>query len=158
MRGGSKEVIREANISEIDRLAPLAEEFASESRHVRKLNVPHYLNSLKELIQRRIGTVFLLVDGSDNILGTIGGCIFPDPLTGESAAIETHWFVGKEWRGGIGAGRLYRAFEAWARSRGCAELQFAHLEDSMPEEVARFYKRAGFEHAETKFVKRLEAA
>jgi GNAT superfamily N-acetyltransferase len=53
---------------------------------------------------------------------------------------------------------LYRAFEAWAKTKKATELRMGYLVDLMPEKVAHFYERVGFERVEVGYSKRLLCA
>lgn len=99
-----------------------------------------------------LGAIFL--DERDGkVRGCIGGLAYSDPNTGRRVAIEHFWFVCRDHRGsGV---RLYHEFEKWARQSGCQELKMGHLADSMPNELAKFYDRLGFEASEVVYVKEL---
>lgn len=86
-------------------------------------------------------------------MGTIGGMCHEEPYDDDTIAQEFFWYVLKESRGaGI---LLYRAFEGWARERGCTRLRMGYLVDSMPEKVGHFYERLGLQSEEVVYSKDL---
>jgi len=146
-------MIRQATAEDLRALYPLAREFYRSSRILRGFDLERFESFWRVLFGNGCGAIFLLTDGQD-IQGTIGGMFYPEPYSGELLAQEFFWFVRKERRGaGV---LLYRAFEDWARAQGCVELRMAHLSDSMPEKVADFYRRMGYEKVETLYAKRLD--
>jgi GNAT superfamily N-acetyltransferase len=104
------------------------------------------------LLESGTGVIFVDENGEE-IQGTLGGVAYPEINSGELVATEFFWFVAPERRGG--GLRLYRAFEEWARSKGCREIRMAYLIDSMPEKLAKLYRRLGFEPVEVQYVKEL---
>jgi hypothetical protein len=88
--------------------------------------------------------VILLTDD-----GMCGGAINPLYFSPSfTIGIEFFWFAPS------GDNGLRAAFEAWCRERGAVGVQFSALADDHLPAVARLYRRAGFEPAETAFVKR----
>ena len=114
-----------------------------------------YLRFYTTLIESGMGVMFLLVDG-EVIQGGIAGLATPDPHNGMFIASELFWFVMPEARGGLGAGRLYKAFETWAIEQCCSEIQMVHLEKFTPERLEGFYVKQGYEKIETRYSKVLQ--
>lgn len=144
--------IRKAETADLGRLDQCAREFYSSSKFLRGFDLERFTAFWMGLIQSGTGVVFLLIDGNE-VAGTIGGVIYPEPYSGELVATEFFWFVRPELRGG--GVKLYRAFEAWARDRGASQLRMVHLLDSMPEKLERAYTHLGFEPAEIHYTKEL---
>lgn len=67
-------------------------------------------------------------------------------------ACEKLWFIQKEYRGRAWR-PMMRAFESWAKDRGCACLSMTALAGNSG--VGRLYERAGYVPLETTYLKRL---
>ncbi len=106
-------------------------------------------------LQAGVGVVFLL-EQAGQIVGAIGGLVYPEPYSGELVASEMFWFVRPDCRGS--GMKLYFVFEEWARERGCDAIRMVHLSDSMPAKLRYVYARLGFEEVETHFSKPLREA
>ena len=101
-----------------------------------------------------LGVLLIAKDG-EQVVGALGALCVPDALDGELVASEMFWFTAPEVRT-AGAGlTLFSQFEDWAKERGAKRAVMAHLQNSMPERLARFYSRRGYSPAETHFIKHL---
>jgi len=87
------------------------------------------------------------------LVGAIGGLRFIEPNTGMILAQEAFWFVGKSFRGGIGAVRLWQRMEQWAYAEGAQEVFMIHLDDEQAECIGRMYLRRGYMKLETTYRK-----
>jgi GNAT superfamily N-acetyltransferase len=147
-------VIREIGIDELDRLEEAAREFYAASRFLGGFRLERFRQLWTALFNTGAAVIFA-EDQDGEIAGVIGGIIHRETYGEALVAEEFFWFVREAQRGaGI---RLYRRFEGWARERGAASIQMVHLFDSMPEKVARFYLRSGFEPIEMRYAKSLKA-
>lgn len=147
-------MIRQATIEDLPRIEACALEFYAASRILGRLpfDLEKFVGAWTDLIRHGIGVMFI-AEESGEVTGALGGVIYPDLYSGIPVATEFFWTVRQQFRGpGV---RLYKAFEAWARERGCAEIRMVHLMDSMPERVAKFYRHFGYEQSEVHFVKGL---
>jgi GNAT superfamily N-acetyltransferase len=147
--------LRAARIDDLEQLYPLAVEFYSQSQFLRNFDLTHFTRTWSELIGRQTGEIFLLTDDAGEIAGTLGAVAYPDVNSGELIATEFFWYVKDGLRGG--GMKLYRAFEAWARERGCTQIRMVHLLDSMPQKLARVYAHLGFVPAEVHYTKELSS-
>lgn len=146
-------MIRPADITDLPRLEPLARQFYAASRFLGEFHMEQFIHLWGVLLLEDRGVVFLLLDGEE-IVGALGGVVYPDTYSAVKVATEFFWFVGEGHRG---AGlKLYRAFEEWATAQGCRQIRMVHLADSMPDQLARVYSHLGFEAAEVHYVKCLE--
>lgn len=146
-------VIREAHIEDLSRLGACAEAFYAASKFLKRFDLERFVAAWTALIEGGSGGVFLLVEDSGEIAGTLGGVVYPDLYSGDLVATEFFWFVREGCRGkGLA---LYKAFEEWARARDCGEIRMVHLLDLMPEKLERVYRRLGFVPAEVHYVKEL---
>lgn len=151
-RGGSLKPAREARLADLPRMEEAAREFYAASRFLRVFDPARFVGLWAQMISVGIGVIYVL--GEERIEGALGGMVYPEPYSGDLVATEFFWFVRPGHRGGGMA--LYRAFESWARERGCSQLRMVHLADSMPEKLDRVYRRMGYEPAEVLYVKELE--
>ena len=109
----------------------------------------------RPIIASELGVIFIAEDDGE-IIGAIAGMAVPEPYSGELVVSEFFWFVRPGHRGSAGL-RLYEALEYWARQKGAKTMRMVHLMDSMPEKLARIYKRLGYEQVETLYSKDLAA-
>jgi hypothetical protein len=147
--------ISRAEIQDLGRLGELAQEFYAASRFLVTFDLDLFIKFWTGLLTSEMGVIFTLMEGHD-IVGVIGGIAHREPYSQAFLAHEFFWFVRKESRGGFGSLALYRRFEKWAlEEKRCSSIQMVHLQDSTPEKLKRFYRRLGFEPAETVYVKKL---
>ena len=146
-------MIRQARIEDLPRLWEYARESFSQSRFLKRFELERFCGLWTALLEQGAGGVFVLEDEAEELAGALMGVVYPEPYSDELTATEFAWFVRPGHRGeGI---RLYRAFEQWARERGCARIRMVHLTDVMPAKLANVYRRLGFEPAEVHYVKEL---
>ena len=69
--------------------------------------------------------------------------------------LEVMWWVEPEFRGKRKSFDLIFAFESWARTVGCTLTQLTTVETYQADKIGSFYKRIGYEVAETNFLKEL---
>lgn len=104
-------------------------------------------------------TIFGLWKGEE-LIGLLGGMVYPDLNTGEEIATELFWYVLPEHRGGSGAVRLVKRFKEWAKNHGAVRWRFIHMlaPDEKPESVklAGFYEKLGMRPLEVCFDGSLE--
>ena len=71
-------------------------------------------------------------------------------------ARETLWWINPAYRGGTAAVRMLDAYEEWAALKGCLFVGMAGMGDDPA--VAKLYRRRGYGHAETHYLKPLGSA
>jgi GNAT superfamily N-acetyltransferase len=146
--------IRQAEIDDLPTLEPLGRQFYEQSKFLRHLDWGRFCALWAGLLAADTGVIFQLFDGAGQLSGLLGGVAYPEPYSGNLIATEFFWFVQESSRGkGLS---LYKAFEQWARQRGCSEIRMVHLVDLMPEKLERVYRHLGFEPAEVHYVKELK--
>jgi GNAT superfamily N-acetyltransferase len=135
--------MRRAEASDLDRVVTLAANFHAYG--VWK-DVPLDRGAFTAFVANLIenGAVFLTDTGV--IAGLISPFYFQPAF---KLGVELFW-----WAPDGGGRELREAFEGWAREQGATAVQFSAMGDENAERVARLYRRAGFEPAETAFVKR----
>ena len=145
-------MIRTIGIDELGAVEEAAREFYAASRFLGSFRLERFCAIWELLLTSGAGVIFA-EDCDGEIVGVIGGIVHQEIYGEEVIAEEFFWFVREAFRGaGV---RLYRRFEDWARERGASEIQMVHLFDSMPDRVAKFYLRSGFEPVEMRYRKAL---
>lgn len=145
--------IRQAELTDLPKLAAGAAEFYAASEFLNGFDMGHFSQVWASLIRSGSGVIFL-EEGEDGLInGALGGMVHRDLYGDTLIAEELFWFMRPDTRGG--GVRVYRAFEKWAKAHGAVSLQMVHLLDSMPEKVARFYHAVGFKAVETRYTKTL---
>lgn len=145
-------MIRQATIEDLPGMEAAAREFLGESRFFGPFEMGRFVALWSQLIGSGMGVIFIL-ENDGALVGCIGGVATPEPYSADLAASEFFWSVMESHRGG--GLHLYRAFEAWARAKGCQQIRLCHMLDSMPEKLSHVYRRLGFEPAEVHYVKSL---
>lgn len=145
-------MIAKATTEDLERMEPTARKFYNSSRFLRVFEASRFIALWSSLFSAGTGVIFVVRE-NDQIVGAIGGVVYPEPYSGDLIAQEFFWFVEPEYRG-VGM-RLYFTFEGWARDRGCEEIRMGHLHDLMPDKIAAVYRRLGFSAVETNYSKRL---
>jgi GNAT superfamily N-acetyltransferase len=145
-------MIEQATTNDLRMLLPLFHEFHATSKFLK--GVPDaFMESWNQILRLGLGVVFVQREGSE-IVGTLGGLATRDINSGHLVASEGFWFVRQTNRGsGL---KLYKAFEKWARDRGCVQIQMVHLLDVNPESMAQLYGRMGYTAVETRYVMELQ--
>jgi GNAT superfamily N-acetyltransferase len=145
-------MIFELTADELGLLAPLGEAFYLSSTVLGTFDPAQFEATWRQILAMGLGVVYAsTVDGK--IVGAIGGMRHKDANSADMIATEMFWFVDPLRRGdGL---KLYDAFEDWAKSQGCQQLQMVHLADSMPAKLERFYERKGYRKLEVRYGKEL---
>ncbi len=147
-------LVRKAQPEDLPGLADCAIEFYASSKFLEDFHIERFVETWTGWLAGS-GVIFLLLDGEE-ILGTIGGLAYQEPYAYTKTCQELFMFIRKAARGGTGLLRLYRAFESWSLEMKCSQIRMAHLQDSMPAELEKFYLKLGYVKAETTFVKALQ--
>jgi GNAT superfamily N-acetyltransferase len=150
-------MIRPLTIGELGAVEDAARDFYAASRFLGGFSIDRFCEIWARLLASGDGVIFAAFSNVDKeeLAGVIGGLIHREIYGEALIAEEFFWFV-RPGRRHVGV-ELYRHFEQWARDRSAATIQMVHLFDSMPEKVARFYLRSGFEPVEMRYVKALRA-
>ena len=146
-------VIRTATVEDLEAASAVVAQFSADIG--RSFDPAYFVKFWTAMLTEGFGVVFLL-EQEGVIQGAIGGLAMDDPYNGEMVASEMFWYVAEGHRGGIGSGRLYKAFETWAVEQCCSEIRMVHLEVSMPERLEKFYMRIGYSLMEKHYSKPLQ--
>lgn len=135
------QTIRALTVKELPLCLPFGEAFIDEKHLPGPFNADVFLRNWTTFLTSYPSVIFGLWK-DEELIGGLGGMIFPDLNTGQSIGIEFFWYVGKEYRGSIGSARLVLRFKKWAKERGAVRWRMIHLLD--PDETASSVKLAGF--------------
>ncbi len=145
-------MIAPLDVSELNQLAALGAKFYAESGLPGRFVPDVFEASWRQFYSIGMGQIFKLeVDGQ--IVGAIGGMVYPDPNDADLVASEMFWFVDPAARGG--GIRLFSAFEDWAKQRGAKRIAMIHLQSLAPEALERLYLRKGYRKIESHYFKTL---
>lgn len=101
------------------------------------------------------GCIFVSKHG-DKYAGMISGLAYPFYFNAaHKTAQELFWWVSPEFRGGISAMRLLRAFEAWAKAQGCMSISMISLPSLVNSPAALMYQKSGYRASEQSFIRSL---
>jgi GNAT superfamily N-acetyltransferase len=146
--------ISTATEHDLDILAEMGYLFADlYGKDLMKFRASVFVEKMKTFMKGGLGTVLCLHQKWD-LKGAIAGVLYENVFDGAPCASELFWYV---WPGAErGAGTaLLSAFEEWARSRGATRVTMAYMVHNMPEALASFYERRGYQAFETHYVKLL---
>lgn len=146
-------MIRTATVDDLQAASAVVARFSADIG--RRFDAEHFADSFAELMAVDLGAMFLL-EKDGVIQGVICGLVTPDLFHGGLLASEIAWYVLPEYRGGTGGVRLFLEFERWALEQCAEEIHMVHLQQSMPEELAKFYQRHGYTAMETHYSKVLQ--
>jgi hypothetical protein len=140
--------VRFANQADRDRVVALLRD----SHAAAGLEYPFEAARADNLFQQHMASasacVFVAGDPAQAILMAVA---FDHPFGAGRIAKETVWFVASSARGRC-AFDMLDAYEAWARSVGCASIGMASLSSN---DVSKIYERRGYAAVETHFMKPL---
>jgi GNAT superfamily N-acetyltransferase len=115
-------------------------------------NFPHSLYRWVQMLREGRGAVFY-VDIQGTPHGFIAGFTVDDLDTAERTAVVHHWFTRKEASGnGIW---LLKAFERWAKSKGCMAVTLGCAVEMEHERTDQLYAKLGYQERGKHFFKRI---
>lgn len=131
------------------------QEFFLESNLPGVFNPEVFERSWRELIESGRGTIIGLFGGCNTLQGGLGCVIAPCLFTGDLIGVECMWFIRPEYRTGMGAIKLLRAFEIWSKSRQAVRVAMIHLETPNAIPLKRLYEKLHYRLSETHYLKEL---
>jgi GNAT superfamily N-acetyltransferase len=119
------------------------------------LRLETHFKDLASLIENEDSELFLLMK-KDRTIGYLGAICFDSPLGEQKFCQEHYWFVSTKNRG-RGTLLLLRAFENWAKEKGCTHrlITASCLASDMHDRLCRFYEKIGFRKFETTYIEEL---
>jgi len=97
----------------------------------------------------------LLIADDDTVAGVLIGYASSLPFSEAKIASELVWYVLPAYRKGIGAGKLLKTFEYWARFVAKADyVQMVSVANDVSDKVSEHYCKQGYTLKEKTFLKR----
>lgn len=148
-------ICQPSDVPRIELCARLCCEEHGEARVGGKLNWPHYRNFWMDLIERGDGIIFYHENEEREMVGGFGGGCFTEPITGALRAAQLFHYYRPEWRGKVSVRGLLRAFEQWAKGRGCMNITMPVL-DTNNQKIRPFLTVLGYSQQQECWIKRLQ--
>jgi L-amino acid N-acyltransferase YncA len=109
------------------------------------------IQTFEQLLREHL---LLVVEVEDKVVGTAAAFIAPLYWNfGFLQGVEAFWWIDPEHRGNKAGTRLRVALQQAAKDKGVTFWSMIALADSMHDQVCAVYKRAGFKHAESVYMK-----
>lgn len=147
--------IRPLTIEELPLCLPLGQRFHAEMQVPGTFRPEVFRENWHTFLTGSFPAVILGLFHSGVLVGGFGAMICPDLFDGRSAAHEMFWFVDAEYRSGLGAIRLLKAFESWAVQHGAVEARMIHLVGQRDDQLERIYTKFGYARLEIAYRKSL---
>jgi len=140
-------------------LIPLAAAWLREARtdFGIDLDIETHLNDMQEYMNSDKADVLALQTDDGKIVGYMGIRSFPNPLGRGFDAYEHLMFVHPDYRG-MGAVRLIRAAENWAKYHGCNHLilNASYMASAGCDRVCKLYEKMGYRPFEKSYIRAME--
>ncbi len=141
-----------ATLEDLPSVARNGRAFYEEGQLPGDFNPSTFCSTWEKFIASGLGKIFALKKGTD-FCGALGCLVYPDPNDGATVAMETFWYVSKQFRGrGL---LLLNAFEEWAKENNAARCMIAHYVHLNADVLGRIYRRRGFSPLEVHYIKTL---
>ena len=145
--------VRQATIEDLPKMEKCSTSFLGSSKFLEQFDMGKFVDLWTKILSQEIGVIFVLVEGEE-IIGAIGSMCHSDAYSQQLIAMEMFWYVLPEHRGpGM---KLYRAYENWAREKGCNKIRMTYLCDLMPEGLKTLYEDLGYYPIEVNYQKELK--
>ena len=141
-----------------EELRPIAEAWRNEHKASDwdiEADIEEHLNDLQSLISSYKSDLLVLMDKVP--VGYMGLTVFKNPMGTELFTNEHYFYIIPEKRGGMGAVRLIRAAQNWAKTKGCKFLLLnaSNIASNLHDNTCRLYEKLGFRHFETTYIQRV---
>lgn len=144
-------MIRPATHDDIDRLVILGEEMHVESRFARlPLDVDKVRALFAHLIESPDG-LLIVAEKDGEVIGGFAGYVAEHYFARTKVASDFGLFISRQYRGGMTAARLLKAYATWAKERGAVMIQAGITTGVHVEESTRLYRAVGFSQVGTLF-------
>ncbi len=94
----------------------------------------------------------LVAEEENKLVGIIGGVITEMTLYDATVTAEALWYVKPEYRTSWLGINLFKAYEYW--SKEVVKADFCMSGSVSTKDLSKFYKRYGYQHTETAYMKR----
>lgn len=136
--------IRPLTVEELPLCVRFGQAFMTEKQVPGEFSPEAFLKNWTLFLSAYPAVIFGLWDDKE-LIGGIGGMIFPDLNTGTPCAIEFFWYVDPAHRNTLGAARLPLTYKKWAKEHGAKRFRMVHLleegEDPKAVKLDRFYQK-----------------
>lgn len=146
-------MIRPLELHEIARIAPIGEAFAAEADYPGGFSLDAFCRVWAPLISSGTGEILIAENEAGVMVGAIGIAFISDGFSGVPVAMESFWFVHKEFRTTRAGLNLFFGFENAGRARGVKKFVLVHLVALGAEKLCAFYESQGYKLMEQTFVK-----
>ena len=143
------------NITDND-LKRLGKAFMEESGIDSTFDPDYFRKFWSVALQMGVATFIVSYNDQKYVTGMLGLLLSQCPFSGDVVAIETFWFVDKEYRGGLTGVRLFKDAIAWAKEVQAKRITFSSIVQTTSEKLETFYESQGFRKLETQYVKELD--
>lgn len=144
--------VRRANFGDVIPLVGLAFKFQKEGSELYSgFSHDKAGATFESLIVHEKGYV-AVYEKDDEVVGFVAGAIGDLTFNDTTYALEMGLYIDKAHRGGPGAVRLIKAYEAWANEKGVDLIHIADM--SAVQDNGEMYEKLGYEKVETSYVKR----
>ncbi len=145
-------MIRRANNDDIPAIVGLGRQFYQSADFEIEASAAWFSMSVSAYIQdtERV----CLVYDNGGVMGFLMACYGQSDLFPVKVANEQLLYVSPDARGNAW-GELRHAYEAWAKSKGCARVQLTAQNVVKPELMTRLYRRSGYSLADLVFFKNI---
>lgn len=140
-------MIRPATHEDIPRLVELGEEMHKESRFA---CLPFDEDKVRRLFAHLIESpdgLMIVAEENGVVIGGFAGMVHEYYFSRAKLACDFALFVCHEYRGGMAAPRLMKAYIAWAKERGALMIQAGITTGVHVEQTSRLYEKLGFKNA-----------
>jgi len=146
-------LIRKAQISDIDDLVKLSDEFFKEGLNDYGMEMGE--DCVRASLNQYIDNLILFVAYKDGeLVGFIGGTINYSTFNkNQIIAQETAWFVSKKHRNGTIGLKLISAFENECKDSGANFVIMVHMNNLNSSKLYKLYGRRGYKVLETHYIK-----
>ena len=145
-------MIRYGKPSDVPALVELASLFEEEGSLPLKVDIPFFRTNLVSMIDHPHFFVCVAED-KGKVHGMLLAALNTMVLNPQPIAVEIGWFVKKEFRGRPENRKMVKAYEDWARMKGCAHISMSDVNTTG--KLGALYNRMGYTHFESSYVKEL---
>lgn len=141
---GKKTTIRTATHDDIGALLDIASAMHAESPRFSRLSfsTAKMMQLFLNLIESDAG-LLLVAEQGGNITGGFAGMVAPHWFSDDLVASDFGVFILPEYRGGMAAVRMVRAYIAWAKKRSAKLIQLGISTGVMTGETVELYRAIG---------------
>jgi len=146
-------MIRPLQLHEIARISTIGDEFSAEADYPGGFSLDRFCKVWAPLIASDRGEVLIAETNEGELAGAIGVAFIEDGFSGHPVAMESFWYVRKQFRSTRAGLNLFFGFENAGRARKVKKYVMVHLVALGAEKLHAFYESQGYKLTEQTFVK-----